>query len=114
MAKKGYIMSEITQQQLDEKFFERADAHISLANEHITQKIQPGLVNNSLLYAAARFSAWLAAAGFQSGEEMITKKKELMDYFIGQYSSMLEENLENYAENYDLYMGISKEQTKET
>jgi predicted metal-dependent hydrolase len=105
-------MSETTQQQLDEKFFERADAHISLANEHITQKIQPGLVNNSLLYAAARFSAWLAAAGFQNGEEMIAKKKELMDYFVNQYSSMLEENLENYAANYDLYMGITKDRTE--
>jgi len=105
-------MSENTQQQLDEKFFERADAHIALANGHINQQVQPGLVNNSLLFAAARFSAWISAAGFQSGEEMIAKKKELIDYFVGQYASMLEENLENYAENYDHYMGISKEQAE--
>jgi len=102
-------MSQTQEQQLDEKFFERADAHIALANGHINQQIQPGLVNNSLLFASARFSAWICAAGFQSGEEMIAKKKELMDYFIGQYASMLEENLENYAQNYDLYMGITKD-----
>ncbi len=105
-------MSDNQEQQLDEKFFERADAHIALANGHINQQVQPGLVNNSLLYAAARFSAWISAAGLESGEAMIAKKKELMDYFVGQYASMLEENLENYAQNYDLYMGISKDQAK--
>ncbi len=100
------------EQTLDEKFFERADAHIALANGHINQQVHPGQVGNSFMYAAARFAAWLSAAGFQSGEEMIAKKPELLEYFIGQYASMLEENLEDYAANYDYYMGLSKEQAK--
>ena len=105
--------TEQTQEQtLDEKFFERADAHIALANGHINQRVHPGQVGNSFLYAASRFAAWLSAAGFQSGDEMIAKKSELIDYFVGQYASMLEENLEDYAANYDYYMGLSKEQSK--
>lgn len=96
------------EKQLDEKFFERADAHIALANGHINQQVQPGLVSNSLMFAAARFNAWISAAGFQSGEEMIEKKRELLDYFVGQYASMLEENLEDYAANYDHYMGVAE------
>jgi hypothetical protein len=100
------------EQQLDEKFFERADAHIALANGHINQQVHPGQVGNSFMYASSRFSAWLSAAGFQSGEEMIAKKAELLEYFIGQYASMLEENLEDYAANYNYYMGLSKEQAK--
>ena len=65
-----------------------------------------------MLFAASRFNAWISASGFKNGEEMREKKKELLDYFIGQYSSMLEENVDNYIENYDLYMGLSKEQAK--
>ncbi len=96
------------ERQLDEKFFERADAHIALANGHINQQVQPGLVSNSLMFAASRFNAWISAAGFQSGEEMLSKKKELLDYFVGQYASMLEENLEDYAANYEQYMGVAQ------
>jgi len=100
------------EQQLDEKFFERADAHIALANGHINQQVQPGYVSNSFLFAASRFNAWIAAAGFAGGEEMIAKKKELLDYFVGQYASMLEENLEDYAANYERYMGLNQEGSK--
>ena len=97
---------------LDEKFFERTDAYINLANEHINTKVEPRLVSSSLMFASARFNAWISASSFQNGEELKAKKKELIEYFVSQYSSMLEENLDNYADNYDLYMGISREQAK--
>jgi predicted metal-dependent hydrolase len=97
---------------LDEKFFERADAYINLANEHINTKVESRLVSASLMFASARFNAWISASGFENGEDLKARKKELLEYFTNQYTSMLEENLDNYADNYDLYMGISKEQAK--
>jgi hypothetical protein len=110
-------MSTKTEEQpkgLDDNFFERADEHINIANNHINAKVEPRLVSSSMMFASARFNAWISASGFQNGEELKARKKELLEYFISQYSSMLEENLDNYADNYDLYMGISKEQTKES
>ena len=56
--------------QVDEKFYERADAHIALANGHINAKIHPGWASNSLMFAASRFNAWVAAAGFANGEDL--------------------------------------------
>jgi predicted metal-dependent hydrolase len=100
-------------QALDDGFFERADKHINLANDHINAKVEPRLVSASMMFASARFNAWISASGFQNGEELKARKKELLEYFLDQYSSMLEENLDNYADNYDLYMGISKEQAKD-
>jgi len=97
---------------LDDNFFERADAHINLANSHITPQIEPRLVSSSFMFSSARFNAWISASSFKNGKELKVRKKELLEYFVSQYSSMLEENLDNYAENYDLYMGISKEQAK--
>ncbi len=95
--------------QLDEKFFERADAHIALANGHINAQVHPGWASNSLMYAASRFNAWVAAAGFSNGEDLAKEKQEIIDYFTNQYKLMLEENLDNYIENYDMFMGVSKE-----
>ncbi len=106
-------MAETQENQLDEKFYERADAHISLANSHINSNIHPGMVSNSFMYGASRFNAWVAAAGFTNGEDMKKEKKEILDFFTNQYRLMLEENLDNYAENYDHYMGVSKEQAKQ-
>jgi len=105
-------MAETQENQLDEKFYERADAHIALANGHINANIHPGMVSNSLMFGAARFNAWVAAAGFSNGEDMKKEKEDILKYFTEQYRLMLAENLENYAENYDHYMGVSKEGTK--
>ena len=106
-------MSTKTEEQiLDDNFFERADEHINIANNHINSKIEPRLVSGSQMFASARFNAWISASGFKNGEELKERKKDLIEYFVKQYESMLEENLDNYADNYDLYMGISKEQAK--
>ncbi len=103
-------MSYTQEQDLDDKFFERADAHIKLANEHMNQQGNAEMVNTSFLYAAARFNAWISAAGLKNSEEMKAKRADLMRYFVEQYTSMLEENLDNYIENYDLYLGTNKEE----
>ena len=105
-------MAETEENQLDAKFYERADAHIALANGHINANIHPGMVSNSLMFGAARFNAWVAAAGFTNGEDMKKEKEDILKFFTEQYRLMLAENLENYAENYDHYMGVSKEGTK--
>ena len=94
-------------EQLDEKFYDRADAHIALANGHINQQIHPGWVSNSFMFAASRFNAWLAAAGAKDAEEMQEKKGEIMDYFLSQYKAMLEENVDDYIANFNTYMGKS-------
>ncbi|MET0355992.1 MAG: DUF3144 domain-containing protein [Cellvibrio sp.] len=87
----------------DEKFFARADAHIHLANEHLSDAAR-GKVSASFMYAASRFNAWVSAADLQSQEELQSKREEILDYFVGQYRAMLEENLDNYIEHFDTFM----------
>lgn len=105
-------MAEQEEGKLDPKFFERADSYIALANGHITSEIHPGIVSNSLMYGASRFNSWVAAAGFTNGEDMKKEKKEILEFFASQYKLMLEENLDDYIENYDYYMGKSKVDTR--
>ena len=105
-------MAENQEGQVDPKFYERADAQISFANEQISKEVHPSLVNNSFMFSASRFNAWIVASSFNNGEEMKENREEVLEHFASQYRLMLEENFDSYAENYDLYMGISKEQAK--
>jgi hypothetical protein len=93
---------------IDEKFYERADAHINLSNDQLKET---GLikVNDSMMYALVRFNAWVSANGFDSAQEMTNARDEIIEYFVIQYRSMLEENVDNYIANFDQFMGMSKE-----
>ena len=88
---------------MDKAFFERADAYITLANEQATT-VSRGKVSASMMFATARFNAWVSASGTESGEELASVKDEALDYFLSEYRKMLEENLDEYIEHYDKYM----------
>jgi len=88
----------------DETFFERADSHIHLSNDQISETVSRGKVSASMMYSTARFNAWLSACGFDNGEEMAANKQDVVDYFMAEYRKMLEENLNDYIENYQSYM----------
>jgi hypothetical protein len=91
----------------DDDFYKRADAHISLANDE-TEEASHEAVNASMMFAAARFSAFLSARGFKSGGAMQAKRDETVDYFVAGFRQMLEGNLDSYIANFDAYM-MSKE-----
>ncbi|QBB71711.1 DUF3144 domain-containing protein [Pseudolysobacter antarcticus] len=91
-------MSEST----DPHFYERADAVIYLANEQ-NKDIGRGKVSASLMYATARFNAFVSARSFNTVDEMKGAKDETIEYFMAQYRAMLIENLDDYIEHFDKY-----------
>ncbi len=94
--------------EVDDEFYDRADAHIHLSNDQITDDISGGKVSASMLYSAARFNAWVSACGFSSSGEMAESRQELIQYFVTQYQKMLEENLDDYIRNFSAYMGLKQ------
>jgi hypothetical protein len=93
---------------MDQKeFYNRADQHIKLANEQITNDVEPGEVSSSLMYAQTRFNAWIAARNFDTSTSMLQAKGEIMDYFVKEYTKMLEQNLDNYIDNFSEHMSKS-------
>ena len=90
-------------QSVDDKFFNRADSFIELANQHCAETGR-GKVSASLLYAAARFNAFVAASQAESGRDLRSSKKEAVEYFTDQYRKMLEENLDDYSANFRRYV----------
>jgi len=87
----------------DKAFFERADAYITVANEQ-SQNVNRGKVSASMMFATARFNAWVSASGTDSGDELASVKEEALEYFVSEYRKMLEENLDEYVEHFDNYM----------
>ena len=89
----------------DAAFFKRADEHISVANEQITEEVNPGKVSASMMFSVARFNAWVTAANSGNVIQMLDSKEDAIEYFMAEYKSMLEQNMDEYIENYDKYMG---------
>ncbi len=87
----------------DDAFYARADAHIGLSNAQADTAPQE-LVNASMLFASARFCAFLAAGGYSSGEAMGAKREEIVEYFVDGFRQMLEGNVDAYIRNFDSYM----------
>lgn len=97
------IAEPIMSSDTDDKFYDRADEFIHLANKQC-HDIKRGRVSASFLYAAARFNAWVSATGFDNGSDMSDKRSEMIDYFVEQYREMLKENLDDYIRNFGKYM----------
>nr|WP_315463783.1 DUF3144 domain-containing protein [uncultured Rhodoferax sp.] len=95
--------TERTEKSVDDRFYDRADSLIHLANEHCSD-IGRGKVSASFLFAASRFNAWVSACGFDSEDAMRASKEETLEYFVAQYKAMLEENLDDYIANFKKYM----------
>ena len=91
----------------DDAFYKRADAHIALANEE-AEDTSHEAVNASMMFASARFSAFLSARGFKSGEAMAAKREETVEYFVAGFRQMFEGNLDAYIKNFDAYMNAKE------
>ncbi len=93
----------MSQEGIDAKFWERADAVIKLANEQGTT-IENSKVSASLLYGVARFNAFVTATSYDDGAKLKIDKEEALDYFAAEYRKMLSENLDDYIENFGVYI----------
>jgi len=87
----------------EEKFFQRADEHINLSNDQLSDATT-GKVSASMMYSVARFNAWFSACEFSNAAEMKNGKQETIKYFVAEYEKMLTENLEDYIQNFEKFM----------
>ena len=96
-------------------FYERADEFILLANQLSsddqteTLNADPGKVSASFMYANARYSVWLAACQHANAAEFKLDRQSIIDYFTDQFKMMLEDNFDEYHENFDSYFDKPEE-----
>ena len=90
----------------DEQFRELADSFIRLANQHCDSDAQnqsPGRVNAALMYASARFSAFLVASSMSTADELRAEQASAVPYFSAEFEKMLKEHLTDHIDNFERY-----------
>ncbi len=81
---------------LVEKLVEQANAEC--------ENLDPGVVNAAFMQAAARFNAFYIAASSESRNDLKEDKSHSIKDFSDEYKELLTANLEDYIENYKVYM----------
>ena len=89
---------------VDDQFYDRADEHIHLSNRQIKDDVGAGKVSASMMYSTSRFNAWLSACRCESDNQMRALRDENIEYFVAQFRLMLEENYDDYVNNFEDYM----------
>jgi hypothetical protein len=90
-------------QDADHKFYDRAQEHLSVANEQLAE-VSQGQVSASMLYACARFNAWVSASNRESAKDLKGAYGETIEYFVAQYRKMLVKNLDDFVANFGEYI----------
>ncbi len=69
---------------VDDEFYGRADAHIHLANDQISDGIGRGKVSAFFMYGMSRFCAYVSAMGLT-----LVRKWRSIEYFMEQFKLCL-------------------------
>jgi hypothetical protein len=94
----------VDRRNVDDGFWDRADAHINLANSQCSSVVA-GKASASLLYAASRFSAFVVASNSSNAADLRERREEALEYFTAEFRKMLEDNLDDYIEHFEKYVG---------
>ena len=92
-------MTEHQQDDEEQQFWDLVDRFVIVAND-ASDDMPTSTVSSALLYAAARFNAFIASAEAQSAEQLKSQRSGAVDFFSGQYKGMLAENLDDYIDNF--------------
>ena len=72
-----------------------ADTFINLANEHADIH-DKNIVNTAFMYAASRYSAYVAASSARNLEDFQGRQAQGIEFFTSEFNNMLKGNMANY------------------
>ena len=85
------------QEPVPKEFYDLADRFIALANE-LTAQHNTSRVSAVIMYAAARYNAHCMVA---LDPEARANREAATEYFVRQYRSMLEDNIDSFLQSHD-------------
>lgn len=89
------------QLEADKKFIKMADDFINQANNYCSDETDHRLVHASLLYASARFSAFLTSAMSETQENYDENTDKAIEFYMEEYEKMLKEHFKQYRVSFD-------------
>lgn len=82
-------------QDQDKLLRQLADTFINLANEHADVH-DKNIVNTAFMYAASRYSAYVAASSARNLEDFKGRQAQGIEFFTSEFHNMLVANMNNY------------------
>ncbi len=82
-------------QDQDKLLRQLADAFITLANDH-AEIHDKNIVNTAFMYAASRYSAYVAASSARNLEDFQGRQAQGIEFFSNEFKNMLSSNMQNY------------------
>lgn len=79
------------------------DQLIEDANQK-TEELDIGEVGNALLYAAARFNAFMVAASCETRNDFKEDRSDSQKFLMDQFRQMLLNHFDDYEENFKVYL----------
>ena len=92
------------------QFWDLVDAFIEQANS-ACDEADPGMVSAALLNAAARFNAFVVASSSLDRKEFIDEIESAQKYLTGRYAELVRDNLDDYRDNYKVYIRPDEEES---
>ncbi|QGZ39380.1 uncharacterized protein DUF3144 [Pseudoduganella flava] len=93
-------------QDYDQEFWQLIDQFIQFANEKgQASGAPPHVAGAALMFAASRFNAFLLARNAGTVEKFAANRDEALAYFRQQFDKMMAENVNDYEQNFDKYIG---------
>lgn len=96
----------------DKVFWDLVDSFIEKANA-ACDEADPGIVSAALLNATARFNAFVVASSSIDRKEYIEEIESAQKYLTGRYHELVRNNLDDYRENYKVYIRPDDESDSE-
>lgn len=87
----------------EQPFWRLVENLLDNANQQATEQ-GPELMSDALLYAAARFNAYTAALSTTERKEFKDELADIKSLLMEQFETMLDASLEDYLENYKIYL----------
>lgn len=85
----------MSQDQKDLEFRQLADSFINVANDH-SEKLDAPIVGSSMMYASARFSAFVVASNSKDRDQYETEIDNAVKFFSDEFKRMLIDNMNDY------------------
>ena len=98
-------MTDALEQEKQNQIYDLVDAMVELANQATDKSLEPGEAHQAMMFAAARYGAFIVAASSESKEDFEQDKLDARNFYMDQFRQLLNENFDDYLANYKTYLG---------
>ena len=98
-------MTDALEQEKQNQIYDLVDAMVELANQATDKSLEPGEAHQAMMFAAARYGAFIVAASSESKEDFEQDKLDARNFYMDQFRQLSNENFDDYLANYKTYLG---------